>query len=71
MALMSEFKEERDAVLKHGTPKEKIAYIWEYYKWHIIIPIVAIILAVTFIVDIVTAPDVLLNGVLLNVYPVV
>lgn len=69
MALMSEFQKERDAVLKHGTPKEKIAYIWEYYKWHIIIPLVVIVIVITFIINAVTAPNVLLNGVLLNVYP--
>lgn len=69
MALMSEFQEERDAVLKHGTWKQKASYIWEYYKWHIIIPIVAIVTVTCFIVQVVTAPDILLNGVLLNVYP--
>lgn len=69
MALMSEFQEERDAVLKHGTFKQKAAYIWEYYKWHIIIPIVVIVAVICFIVQAVTAPDILLNGVLLNVYP--
>lgn len=68
MALMSEFKEERDAVLKHGTLKQKIAYIWEYYKWHIIIPIVLIIAIISYIVNLVTAPDIILNGVMLNVY---
>ncbi len=68
MALMSEFQEERDAVLKHGTWKQKAAYIWEYYKWHIIIPIVVIIAIVSFIINVITAPDILLNGVMLNVF---
>lgn len=45
MAVMDEFKEERQA-LKKGTLKEKIAYFWYYYKWHTI----AIIAAVVFIV---------------------
>lgn len=68
MALMSEFKEERDAVLKHGTLKQKVAYIWEYYKWHIIIPILFIFTITYYIVDLVTSPEVILNGVMLNVY---
>ena len=33
MAVMDEFKEEREA-LKNGTPKQKLAYFWYYYKWH-------------------------------------
>lgn len=68
MALMSEFKEERDAVLKNGTLKQKIAYIWDYYKWHILIPIVVISCLIWYIVHIITAPDVILNGVLMNAY---
>ena len=35
MAVMDEFKEEREA-LKRGTPKQKLAYFWYYYKWHVI-----------------------------------
>ena len=29
MPVMDEFKEEREA-LKHGTPKQKLAYFWDY-----------------------------------------
>lgn len=68
MALMSEFQKEREAVLKHGTPKEKIKYIWDYYKWHIITPIIVISVIIWYIVHIVTAPDIILNGVLMNAY---
>lgn len=68
MALMSEFKEERDAILKNGTLKQKIAYIWDYYKWHIIIPLVLIVAIISHIVNVITAPDIILNGVLMNVY---
>ena len=35
MPLMDEFKEERDEI-KHGGFKVKIAYFWDYYKWHVI-----------------------------------
>ncbi len=68
MALMDEFKEERKAVLENGTTKQKISYIWDYYKWHIIIPLTAIIVIASTIVNLVTAPDILLNGIMLNIY---
>ena len=68
MALMDEFKEEREAVFKHGTFKQKVVYIWEYYKWHIIVPILVIIAITSYIVNLLTAPDILMNGVLLNIH---
>lgn len=48
MAVMDEFKEEREA-LKNGTPKQKLAYFWYYYKWHVIIALVVIIMIVSFV----------------------
>ncbi len=41
MAVMDEFREEREA-LKHGTPKEKFNYFMDYYKWYVIIGILVI-----------------------------
>lgn len=68
MAYASEFQEKRDAILKQGTLKQKIAYIWDYYKWHIIVPLILIIGATYYIVSLITAPDVILSGAMLNVY---
>ena len=68
MALMDEFKEERKAVLQNGTTKQKISYIWDYYKWHIMIPIIVVIALISYIVNIVTRPDIILNGVMLNIH---
>ncbi len=68
MALMDEFKEERKAVFENGTLKQKALYIWDYYKWHIIIPIAVVSFIVWYIVHIITAPDKLFEGVLLNAY---
>lgn len=48
MAVMDEFKEEREA-LKRGTPKQKLAYFWYYYKWHVIISVIIIGMLVSFI----------------------
>ncbi|MBQ8802305.1 MAG: hypothetical protein IJZ53_01540 [Tyzzerella sp.] len=67
MALMDEFREERENILKNGTKKEKLAYFWEYYKWYVIIPAIIIIAVGSYIHHLVTAPEPLLNGVLLNV----
>lgn len=35
MPLMDEFKEERDEI-KQRSFKERMAYFWDYYKWHVI-----------------------------------
>lgn len=56
MAVMDEFKEEREA-MKHGTPKEKISYFVYYYKWHVLIAIAAIAMIVSFTVQIVSRTD--------------
>ncbi len=68
MAQMDEFQEERDAVIKYGTPKEKLSYFWDYYKWHTIITILIITLLFSYIYTLVTAKDSVLNGCFLNIY---
>ncbi len=67
MALMDEFKEEREN-MKKAPLKEKIDYIWQYYKWHILIPLIIIIGLSSYIYTLVTKPDILLDGILLNTY---
>lgn len=67
MAAMDEFRKEREAI-KHAPFKEKVAYIWDYYKWFIIVGVLAVVMIVSYIYSIVTKKDVLLNGILLNVY---
>lgn len=44
MPVMDEFKEEREA-MKNGTPKQKLTYFWDYYRWHVIIGVIVVILA--------------------------
>lgn len=44
MPVMDEFKEEREA-LKHGTPKQKLQYFWDYYRWHVIATIIVVVCA--------------------------
>ena len=65
MAVMDEFKEEREA-LKNGTPKQKFSYFWYYYKWHVIISVIVIGMLVSFIYQYVNRKDTAFNAVLLN-----
>lgn len=67
MALSEEFKEERDRV-KNGPLPQRIAYFWDYYKWHTII-IIAVIVGITyFVYNLMTKTDPALSGILLNSY---
>jgi len=67
MALMDEFREEREKV-KNGTLKQKFSYFWDYYKWYVIVPVIIIGFVGSTIYQKITAPEIILNGVLLNVY---
>ena len=65
MAVMDEFREEREA-LKNGTFKQKMAYFWCYYKWHVIITVAAAAIIASFIYEFVTQKDSAFYGVFLN-----
>ena len=65
MAVMDEFKEERQA-LKEGTPKQKLAYFWYYYKWHVIIALVVIAMVISFIEQLADRKEPAFYTVLLN-----
>ncbi|MDQ1003284.1 hypothetical protein QFZ28_003684 [Neobacillus niacini] len=49
------------AILAPMSPKERIAYIWDYYKFHIIGTMAAIILLISFISSIGEKKEVVLN----------
>ena len=66
MALMDEFKEERASV-RQKPLRDKIAYIRDYYKWPIIVAVVAILIIFCFIYGKLTRKEESLNGLLLNV----
>lgn len=68
MALRDEIKAGRKDLMENGTLKQKIAYFFDYYTLHTVIIAAVIILATTFIYQQVTKPDVVLNGLLLNVF---
>lgn len=65
MAVMDEFKEEREA-LKNGTPKEKLNYFWYYYKWYVIGGLIAIILIGSFVYQLVTRTETVFEAVMMN-----
>lgn len=67
MALMDEFREERESI-KNKPLKDKIGYIIDYYKWPIIGVVVAIIAVSSFIYTKTTAKEDVLSGMLLNTY---
>lgn len=65
MAVMDEFREEREKV-KHGTFQEKWKYFWDYYKWHVIGGTLAVIMVVWLVHDVVTQEDSVLYVALIN-----
>lgn len=65
MPVMDEFKEER-AAMKNGTPKQKLAYFFDYYKWYVVAGIVAVIFAGTLIHQIATRKDTAFYAMLIN-----
>lgn len=67
MAAMDEFRAEREAV-KHGPLKERLAYFWDYHKWHVIIIAAVVILLIYSIYTTMTKPETLLSGMILNTH---
>lgn len=65
MPLMDEFKKERESV-QHGSLSQKIAYFWDYHKWHILLVFIIAVFIANLIYNSVTRLDTILNGILLN-----
>lgn len=65
MPVMDEFKQERESV-KNGTPKQKLAYFWDYYRWPVIIGIIAIIAVISFIYQMATRKETAFYALMLN-----
>ncbi len=65
MPVMDEFKEERSAV-KNGTPKQKLTYFFDYYKWYVVGGIIAVIIIGSIIRNIVTYKDTAFYAMLVN-----
>jgi hypothetical protein len=68
MAMKDEIRRERQAVMKHGTPKDKWNYFKDYYMLRTIVVVAVLVFAICFIYDTVTKPDIVLNGMFLNTF---
>ena len=67
MALRDEIKAGRKDLMENGTLKQKIAYFFDYYTLHTVVIAAVLIFAISFIYQQVTKPDIVLNGIVLNV----
>lgn len=63
MALMDEFREEREA-LKKGPFKKKVQYFWYYYKVHVFVTAFIAFALISIIYNLITAKDIILYAVL-------
>ena len=67
MPVMDEFKEEREAV-KNGTFQQKLSYFMDYYKWHVIVSVIALFLVISLVTQMISQKDSALYICLLNTY---
>ncbi len=68
MALMDEFREEREE-MRNRPLKDRLAYFWEYYKWHTIGGIAAVAFIGTLLYTILTAKEDALYATFINYAP--
>lgn len=67
MAVMDEFKEER-AAIKNAPFKQKVEYFMDYYKWHVVVGILALILVVSIIVEVTNNKETVFYAGIVNAY---
>lgn len=67
MALRDEIKAGRKDLMENGTWKQKVAYFFDYYGLRTVAIIMALVFIISFIYQQLTKPDVILNGIVLNV----
>jgi len=67
MALKDEIKAGRKELLENGSLKDKIAYFFDYYTLHTVVIAAVLIFVFSFVYQQVTKPDIVLNGLVLNV----
>lgn len=64
-----EIKEQHRKILDSEGFKGRLTYFFYYYKWHVLISLVLIIFAVTFIYGRVTQKDTILQVIMVNGFP--
>ncbi len=57
MSVAEEIREEQRKALSTMSTKEKFAYFWDYYKVHVLVSVVVIAMAATFIYQYITNKD--------------
>jgi hypothetical protein len=67
MAVMDEFKEEREA-MKHGTIKQKMSYYWLYYKWYVIVIAAVTVFIISFLYNILTRKEDAFSAAFINAW---
>lgn len=67
MPVMDEFREEREA-LRHGTLKQKLSYFMDYYKWYVIVAVIALAIVVSSVVQRLNRKETALYVCILNTY---
>lgn len=65
MALMDEFKDER-AAMKERPLRDRLKYFVDYYKWHVLGGLAALIFVCWFGYDIISAKDIEMYGIMVN-----
>jgi hypothetical protein len=65
MAVMDEFREERESI-KHGTFKQKRQYFNDYYKWPLIVTVLALLFVGALVYQFATKKDTAFFAVMLN-----
>lgn len=68
MTLIQTYKKNWES-MKNRTPKEKLEYLLEYYKWYAIGILLFVAFITHFIYSNITAKDCALNGIFINAHP--
>ena len=68
MALMDEFKEERESI-KNQPFKKKISYFWTYYKWYVLGGIFAAVVLISIVSGFLNRTNYALYGAMINGIP--
>lgn len=63
---ISEYINSEKEKMKGKPLKERLAYFWEYYKWYVIIAVVAVLLLTQTIVNIANTKESVMEGLLLD-----
>lgn len=67
MSVAKEIREEQKQALSTMSPKQKLAYFWDYYKIHVLVAVVIIAVIISFVRQYLNNKDTAFYAVLLNV----